>query len=72
MRPRVKPGRNIRPHQLGTAKCPSCGKVRYLDRAEARRAARGMFPAEALRAYRCGDFWHIGHTPDWVKRGDAT
>lgn len=44
---------------LGVCEC--CGKLRYSDRREAKRAARLMHPEEHLRAYRCGDYWHVGH-----------
>lgn len=48
----------------------ACGKLRYLSRADAKRAARALHPDTALRPYICGPVWHIGHTPQWVKRGD--
>jgi hypothetical protein len=51
--------------------CPTCGKLRYSDRSTARRAARALYPHTALRAYRCGTWWHIGHTAGWRKRGAA-
>lgn len=49
--------------------CHTAGKVIYPTRRYARRIARRIYPAEALRAYPCGDHWHIGNTPDWRKRG---
>jgi hypothetical protein len=39
------------------ASCPVCGKVRYLSRADAKRAARRQ--GRRCRAYHCGDFWHL-------------
>ena len=39
--------------------CPDCGKVRYLSRADAKRAARAK--SQRARAYRCGQFWHLTH-----------
>lgn len=53
-----------------TGRCPDCGKQRFPTRKAAKEAARARFPGEALRANRCGAFWHMGHTPRWVKRGD--
>jgi hypothetical protein len=39
------------------ASCPADGKLRYLTRADAKRAAR--VKSRRLRAYRCGQFWHL-------------
>lgn len=49
--------------------CPQCEKWFYPSRKAARRAARALYPHEALRAYRCGDLWHVGNTPLWIKQG---
>ncbi|GAA3239717.1 hypothetical protein GCM10010468_76000 [Actinocorallia longicatena] len=43
--------------QLGT--CGRCGRARYLNRREARRAVRIAAPGERLRAYRCDEAWHL-------------
>lgn len=52
-------------------RCRPCGKWCYKDRKTARNAARRLYPDEALRAYKCVyGWWHIGHTPDDVKRGE--
>lgn len=48
--------------QLGT--CPRCGRARYATRRQARSAARIGAPGTRLRAYRCGDGWHLT-TPSW-------
>jgi hypothetical protein len=50
--------------------CPVCGKHRFATRKAAKAAARARYPGEALRAYRCGSYWHMGHTPRWIVRGD--
>lgn len=60
----------IRPGQLAFARCPACGKSCYYSRTDAKRAARLLFPEDALRAYQCGTWWHFGHTADWRKRGE--
>lgn len=43
--------------QLGT--CGACGRARYHSRREARRAVRVAAPGTRLRAYRCGEVWHL-------------
>ena len=47
--------------------CAECGKYRYFNRKAARRAARRYHPGDSMSVYRCGDFWHIGHTPWDIK-----
>lgn len=37
--------------------CPGCGKVRHLSRPAAKRSAK--MQGRRMRAYRCGDFWHL-------------
>lgn len=52
------------------ARCEECGKIRYLSKNAAKRAAKRMRGRRgALNAYRCGEFWHLGHLPEAVKRG---
>lgn len=58
----------------GGDRCPDCGKLRYLTRAEAKRIARRV-PKDhrgRLSVYRCGDFWHLGHLPKGVIAGAFT
>lgn len=62
--------RHIPPQALAVATCPVCGKRSFKSRRDARRAARAIHPGEVLRAYKCGEHWHVGHTPDWVRRGE--
>jgi hypothetical protein len=54
--------------------CPVCGKVRYSSRARAKQAIRQIRSRVGghMNAYRCGDFWHVGHTPTALIRGDIT
>jgi hypothetical protein len=59
-----------RPRTLAIGTCQRCGKRCYATRREAKRAARALHPDAPLRAYRCGTWWHVGHTPDWVRRGE--
>lgn len=54
---------------IGT--CPDCGKKRFSSRQDAKRAARRLFPGTCLRPYQCGQFWHIGRTSRWRRRGDT-
>lgn len=51
------PGGSDRPGVI-TARCPACGKIRYLSRKDAR-VQRKLWPGVRLHAYRCGDFWHV-------------
>jgi hypothetical protein len=64
----------IRPDEVkqGGDRCPDCGKLRYLTRRHAKRIARRINARRGgrLNAYRCGDFWHIGHLPTAVRHGD--
>lgn len=56
--------------RLHNGRCDTTGKFRYLSRKDAKSAGRAFHPNDVMRAYRCGDHWHCGHTPAWVKRGD--
>lgn len=60
----------LTPGQLWIGLCEVCGKRTFASRRAAKKAARFWFPGEALRAYQCGEHWHIGHTPAWVKHGE--
>lgn len=64
-------------HHTGVASggtpCPTCGKRRFLTKADAKTVARQMKGRRGrLNAYRCGDFWHLGHLPKPVARGRLT
>lgn len=55
-------------HQnVGT--CRTCGKRCYLTKRAAKSFARWRFPGEHMSAYRCGEYWHVGHLPPGVRRG---
>jgi hypothetical protein len=56
----------------GGDRCPDCGKVRYLTRRHAKQIARRISARRSgrLNAYRCGEFWHIGHLPNAVRHRD--
>lgn len=62
-------GRHGRPECGGP--CPTCGKLRWPSRAAAKKAARQMTGRVGgrLTAYRCGDYWHLGHPPSLLVRG---
>ncbi|MEJ7648608.1 MAG: hypothetical protein WKF57_06075 [Nakamurella sp.] len=54
--------------------CPSCGKVSYPTRVDAKRARRSRHPGEKMNVYVCAgnpDVFHLGHLPGAVVRGDA-
>lgn len=55
------------PRNLHVGRCPTCGKRRYVDKRDAKIAARGF--DRTLRPYRCGEFWHLGHQPPGVREG---
>ncbi len=51
-------------------RCSTCGKVCYPSRKAAKIAGRRLnMGSEPLSAYRCGDYWHLGHLPYEVRRG---
>lgn len=54
-------------------KCRECGKLNFASRKDAKTAARVAHPGDNnLRAYPCprnADYWHYGHTPEWLIRG---
>lgn len=54
------------------ARCSTCGKWCYPTRKAARRAARAFHPGHPMRAYQCGDWWHYGHKPAWLIRGEVS
>ena len=39
--------------------CPACGKRCYPRRKAAKLAARRLYPGKHMRAYQCGEFWHL-------------
>jgi hypothetical protein len=41
------------------APCPEDGKIRYYSRRDALRFGRQAPGGRKLRAYRCGEFWHL-------------
>lgn len=54
-------------------RCPApCGKVRFLTKGDAKKKIRRMRGRKGrLHAYPCGDFWHTGHVPTVLKRGEV-
>ncbi|KRV48803.1 hypothetical protein AQ490_23325 [Wenjunlia vitaminophila] len=50
--------------------CPECGKRCYASRTAARKAARVLYPGDAMCAYRCpSGWWHYGHRAPYWRRG---
>jgi hypothetical protein len=49
--------------------CSTCGKRRYRTRKAAKLALRKLNTSDSMSVYRCGEFWHFGHTPWQVRRG---
>ena len=40
-------------------KCFTCGKVAYPSKAIAKRCARLLYQGQHMRAYKCGQWWHL-------------
>ena len=56
------------------ATCTDCGKRSYLSKHAARQARKTLPDRRGLSVYECGNsgFWHVGHLPFAVRRGDVT
>jgi hypothetical protein len=54
-------------HHVG--RCPRCGKRRYTSKRDAKAVIRQL--RDRMNAYRCGEYWHVGHLPKPVIAGDA-
>lgn len=52
---------------IGT--CSDCGKLCFASRKKARQYMNQRFPQAKMSVYRCGAYFHFGHTPWAVKRG---
>lgn len=53
-------------------RCWECGKQSFKDRKTAKRAAQIVHPGEQMRAYRCGDAFHLGHLDERIVHGDKS
>ncbi len=49
--------------------CDDCGKLRFKSRKQAKVYMHNRFPKERMSVYRCGGYFHFGHTPYGVARG---
>lgn len=55
-----------------SGRCP-CGKVRLLTKRDAKKVLRRMNGRKGrMHAYECRGFWHVGHVPNDLKKGDAS
>lgn len=60
-------------HIADAGTCPTCGKLRWLTRADAKRVSRRIKGRKGrLHAYQCGEYWHVGHPPSSLVRGVIT
>lgn len=60
------------PAESGAGWCPDCGKWRWMTRKAAKTALRHHKARKGrLHVYACGDFWHLGHPPRALIRGDV-
>lgn len=65
--------RDYQQRVMGGARCPDCGKVRFLSKADAKHAAKRVQHRDGrLNTYACGEFWHLGRLPAAVTKGLAT
>jgi len=60
-------GTRARPEPATFGRCPTCGKVRYRGRRFAKTVAKRL--GRRMSAYKCGDFYHVGHLPADVRKG---
>lgn len=53
--------------------CPTCGKMAYSTRNDAKKAAKRVNPAAHLSVYRCDTgYWHFGKLSPLISRGIST
>lgn len=57
-RPKRDPA-NLPVYARPVSSCAECGKVGYPSRDIAKQVARIRYPGSLLRAYKCGDLWHL-------------
>lgn len=69
-RKRSKPAKPVPDSMVNDAGLCECGKRRFVNRREARLIARQRNYRD-LNAYRCGGYWHLGHLPAVVERGEV-
>jgi hypothetical protein len=50
-------------------KCDVCGKNKFESRKQAKQYIRRRFPKQHMSVYRCGNYYHFGHTPWKIKKG---
>lgn len=71
-----KHGQDRGSYLYSAGRCPTCGKIRWLSRKDAKLAAKRTLSQQGrgkkLNAYACGDYWHIGHPPPELGRGTTT
>jgi hypothetical protein len=51
--------------------CPTCGKRRFLTRKAAKASRARLQTSDPITVYRCGEYWHIGHTPWQIRVGQT-
>lgn len=49
-----------KPDDTPSSICPSCGKIRYLSKSDAKKSTRRQ-GRQRSRYYQCGDYWHATH-----------
>lgn len=51
--------------------CEKCGKLRFQTKKAAKEFVKRT-KDYSMKAYRCGEFFHIGHQPERLRRGKIT
>lgn len=51
--------------------CATCGKLRFLTKKAAKDFVKRT-KDYSMKAYRCGEYFHIGHQPERLRRGEIT
>lgn len=54
-------------HPIG--RCSDCGKLRFENRKATKKYINKRFPGDHMTIYKCGEYFHFGHTPYGIKRG---
>jgi hypothetical protein len=50
-------------------RCSTCGKLRFTSRKTAKKFMYSHFGKDRMTIYRCGGYYHFGHTPYRIRRG---
>jgi hypothetical protein len=57
------------PYVSPVGTCEECGKLKFTSRKLTRKYMHKRFPNQKFSVYRCGAYFHFGHTPWRVREG---